>query len=83
MEEVQCVVLCREVQCQWLDIVKFFVGIMLRKLLLLFLVSHYSYAYNIELDWSYVLSNPDFARQEREAYFGYTVGLITSSSSSW
>lgn len=66
-----------------LGIVKLMVGIMFRKLVLLVVVFHYSYAYNIELDWSYVLNNPDYARQEREAYFGYTVGLINSASSSW
>ncbi|XP_063884882.1 integrin alpha-4-like [Scylla paramamosain] len=55
---------------------------MLKKLLLLFVISCSS-AYNVEVNWAYVLSNPDKWLQEREGYFGYTVSLFTSSSSSW
>lgn len=55
---------------------------MLTKIVLLVSVS-YCCAFNIELDWTYALNNPDRYEQEREAYFGYSVGLVTTATSAW
>lgn len=55
---------------------------MLTKIVLLFSIS-WCYAFNIELDWTYALNNQDYDGQERESYFGYTVGLVTTATSAW